>query len=67
LPILLPLANSNMDDHTFENWIRVKDALEEAGKTDCLFYRRATTIVNGGKLTKDPFELPTLELPEEKE
>ena len=44
-----------MDDHTFENWIRVKDALEEAGKTDCLFYRRATTIVNGGKLTKDPF------------
>tara|TARA_B100000073_G_scaffold35435_2_gene26708 strand:+ start:4992 stop:5162 length:171 start_codon:yes stop_codon:yes gene_type:complete len=56
-----------MDDHTFENWIRVKDALEEAGKTDCLFYRRATTIVNGGKLTKDPFELPTLELSEEKE
>ena len=35
------------------NWEKVKEALEEAGKTDCYFYKRAVAICNGGK---DPLE-----------
>ena len=31
-----------------ENWKKVKVALEEAGKTDCYFYKRAVAIVEGG-------------------
>ena len=30
-----------------ENWKKIKEALEEAGKTDCYFYRRAVAICNG--------------------
>ena len=30
------------------NWAKVKEALEEADKTDCYFYRRAVAIVDGG-------------------
>ena len=36
-----------MDQRTIENWQRVKQALEKAGKTDCMFYRRACAIVAG--------------------
>jgi hypothetical protein len=36
-----------IDSRTFENWQRVKQALEKAGKTDCMFYRRAVAIVAG--------------------
>ena len=36
-----------------ENWVKVKEALEEANKTDCYFYRRAVAIAEGGN---DPFE-----------
>ena len=36
-----------MDQHTFENWKRVQEALEKAGKTDCMFYRRAVAILSG--------------------
>jgi len=36
-----------------DNWEKVKKALEEAGKTDCYFYKRAVAICNGGK---DPLE-----------
>ncbi len=41
-----------------ENWTKVKEALEEAGKTDCWFYRRACAVVETGK---DP-GLPKLSL-----
>ena len=30
-----------------KNWEKIKVALEEAGKTDCYFYRRAVAICNG--------------------
>ena len=30
-----------------ENWRKVKEALEEAGKTDSMFYRRAVAILSG--------------------
>jgi hypothetical protein len=38
-----------MDDHTYENWVRVKESLEESGKTDNMFYQRACAIVKGEK------------------
>jgi hypothetical protein len=36
-----------MDSRTYENWRKVKTALEAAGKTDCMFYRRAVAILSG--------------------
>jgi hypothetical protein len=36
-----------MDKHTLDNWKKVKDALEKAGKTDSMFYRRAVAILAG--------------------
>jgi hypothetical protein len=42
-----------MDEQTKQNWQKIKEALEASGKTDCLFYRRAVSIVNTGH---DPFE-----------
>lgn len=43
-----------MDKTELENWIKVKQGLEEAGKTDCYFYQRACQIVQGGS---DPLSL----------
>ena len=40
-----------MDKDTLANWHKVRKALEAAGKTDCLIYRRALAITIG---TKDP-------------
>lgn len=34
-----------MDRTTYENWVRVKQALEASGKTDSFFYKRAVYIV----------------------
>ena len=31
------------------NWAKIKEALEEADKTDCYFYRRAVAIVESGE------------------
>jgi hypothetical protein len=42
-----------MSEKERENWEKVKEALEEADKTDCYFYRRAVAIVEGGD---DPFD-----------
>lgn len=36
-----------MDARTLENWRTIEKALREAGKTDCMFYRRAVAIVAG--------------------
>ena len=36
-----------MDRRTVENWQKVKEALEKAGKTDSMFYKRAAAIVAG--------------------
>jgi len=41
-----------MDKHEFDNWIKVKKALEKSGKTDCFYYVRACMIVKG---KPDPF------------
>ena len=42
-----------MSEDERDNWEKVKEALEEAGKTDCYFYKRAVAICNGDK---DPLE-----------
>lgn len=34
-----------MDKTERENWQKVKEALEEAGKTDSFFYKRAVAIL----------------------
>ena len=36
-----------MDKTEKENWERVKIALEEAGKTDSYYYKRAVAICEG--------------------
>ena len=36
-----------MDKQELENWQRVKEALEAAGKTDSFYYKRAVAICDG--------------------
>ena len=43
-----------MDQQTKDNWVKVKEALEAAGKTDNQYYRRAVEICAG---RSDPFQL----------
>jgi hypothetical protein len=38
-----------MNKEERDNWEKVKTALEEAGKTDCYFYKRAVAICEGKK------------------
>ena len=35
-----------MDQHTRNNWKKIKDALEASGKTDSFFYVRACSILS---------------------
>ena len=42
-----------MDPQTRENWRRIRDTLEAAGKTDNHYYRRALAILAG---RPDPFD-----------
>lgn len=42
-----------MDEHTYNNWVKVKNTFEESGNTDNMFYRRACVIVRG---EKDPLK-----------
>jgi hypothetical protein len=36
-----------MDAQTRANWVKIKEALEKAGKTDSMFYKRAIAILSG--------------------
>ena len=45
-----------MDKETRENWIKVKEALEKAGKTDSQFYIRAVAITEGKEDPMDPLK-----------
>ena len=45
-----------MDKKTRQNWQKVKEALEEAGKTDNQFYIRAVAIVAGESDPMDPLK-----------
>lgn len=41
-----------MNRHTYDNWVKIKKALEQSGATDTFFYKRAVAIVAG---KPDPF------------
>jgi hypothetical protein len=54
-----------VDQHTKDNWKKIKAHLEKVGQTDNMFYKRATAIMAN---QKDPLEEPpslTIEDPEE--
>jgi len=57
-----------MDNHTYDNWVKVKETFEESGNTDNMFYKRACDIV---KSRQDPMqkylEFPNKESGEETE
>lgn len=40
-----------MDQHTYENWVKIKETFEASGNTDNMFYYRSCEIV---KTKKDP-------------
>jgi hypothetical protein len=42
-----------MDDHTYENWVKIKATFEASGNTNNMFYRRACEII---KTKKDPMD-----------
>lgn len=42
-----------MSNHEIENWKKIKSVMEQSGKTDNMFYRRAIEILKTGK---DPME-----------
>ena len=47
-----------MDKTSYDNWVRVKEALEASGNTDNFYYQRACAIVSGGP---DPMDnLPSV-------
>lgn len=37
-----------MDQHTRDNWKKIKEQMEKSGNTNNMFYIRACKIVNGG-------------------
>jgi len=47
-----------MDPDKLENWRKIKEALEQAGKTDCDYYRRAVVILRG---QADPWRPPSID------
>ena len=40
-----------MDQHTYDNWVKIKATFESSGNTDNMFYKRAVEIV---KTRRDP-------------
>lgn len=42
-----------MDQHEIKNWQKIKDAMEESGNTNNMFYKRALEILRTGN---DPLQ-----------
>jgi len=40
-----------MDDHTYQNWVKIKETFELSGNIENMFYKRAVEIV---KTKRDP-------------
>ena len=38
-----------MDEHTYNNWVKIKETFEASGNTDNMFYKRSCAIVKGQK------------------
>jgi hypothetical protein len=34
-----------MDQHTYNNWVKIKETFEKSGNTNNMFYKRACAIV----------------------
>ena len=34
-----------MDQHTYDNWVKIKTTFEESGNTSNMFYKRACEII----------------------
>jgi hypothetical protein len=41
------ISATPLESDTLKNWAKVEKALREAGKTDCMFYKRAVAILSG--------------------
>jgi len=37
-----------MDQTSYDNWVRVKESMEESGNTENFYYKRACAIIGGG-------------------
>jgi hypothetical protein len=44
-----------MDQDTYNNWKKIKDVMEESGKTDNYYYKRAVAILKTGVDPLDNF------------
>ena len=42
-----------MDQHTYNNWVKIKETFEKSGNTNNMFYQRACAII---KTKMDPME-----------
>jgi len=42
-----------MNNHTYENWVKIKEIFEKSGNTNNMFYKRACEII---KTKVDPLE-----------
>lgn len=51
-------AAKAVDNHTLNNWLKVKLALEAAGKTSCHMYIRACAAVKTGHDPGFPLRAP---------
>jgi len=40
-----------MDQHTYDNWVKIKETFEASGNTNNMFYKRAVEIT---KTRRDP-------------
>ncbi len=38
-----------VDKTTYENWVRIRETLEKAGKTDSFYYKRAVYVLQNGR------------------
>jgi hypothetical protein len=44
-----------MDNHTLQNWIKIKETFEKSGNTNNMFYKRACAIIKTGVDPMDSF------------
>jgi len=44
-----------MDQHTYNNWVKIKETFEKSGNTNNMFYKRACAIVKTGTDPMDTF------------
>jgi hypothetical protein len=43
------LLKKQMDQHTYDNWVRIKVTFEKSGNTNNMFYKRACEIIRTGR------------------